>query len=126
MVTYNSIDITGTGEIIYTNAGIQYKESVNIDNTQTFNTCAIYIASQSLSFNKPLTLNMSGFYLDNASPDMTIRNITIDKSYMELKSDFTSDNMTITDSNIEISSHVTGKLNSKNITMDDTSSIMSK
>jgi len=124
MVTYNSIDITGTGEIIYTNAGIQYTESVNIDNTQTFNTCAIYIASQSLSFNKPLTLNMSGFYLDNASTDTTIRNITIDKSYMGLKSDFTSDNMTITDSNIKISSHVTGKLNSKNITMDDTSSIM--
>ena len=122
MVTYNSIDITGTGKIIYNKAGIQYNESVNIDNTQTFNNCTIESLIESVSFNKSLTLNMSSF---NITKDMTIlapAKITIDKSYMEIHSDFTSDNMTITDSNIKIS--YIGKLNSKNITMDDTSSIM--
>ena len=125
VVEYNSIDITGTGEIIYNNAGIEYFDSVNIHNTQTFNKCTILFLSVYLyiiKFNKSLTLNMSNVY---ARKDVTIlppAKITIDKSYMELYSNFTSDNMTITDSNIKIS----GKLNSKNITMDDTSSIMGK
>ena len=119
MVTYNSIDITGTGKIIYNNTGIVYGDSVNIDNTQTFNMCTI---SQSepdqLSFNKSFTLNMSSFDIGN---DMTIRNITIDKSYMEIRSNFTSDNMTITGSNMIVNSIELNpdiQLNSKNITMD--------
>jgi hypothetical protein len=126
VVEYNSIDITGTGEIIYNNAGIEYFDSVNIHNTQTFNKCTILFLNVYLyiiKFNKSLTLNMSNFY---ARKDVTIlppAKITIDKSYMELYSNFTSDNMTITDSNIKIS-EISGKLNSKNITMDDTSSIM--
>jgi hypothetical protein len=116
MVTYNNIDITGTGKIIYNNTDTAYNDSVNIDNTQTFNNCTIASISKSLSFNKPLTLNMSSFYI---TKDMTIlapANITIDKSYMEINSDFTSDNMTITDSNIKISD--IGKLNIKILTMD--------
>jgi len=133
-ITYNCIDITGKGEIIYNNVGTVYGTNlnvcyINIDNTQTFNKCAINIVSKSLSFNKPLTLNMSSVHIDAISIDTTIRNITIDKSYMEIYNNFTSDNMTITDSNMIVKSlkfnHV-GQLNSKNITMDDKSSITGK
>lgn len=123
-VTYNSTDITGTGKIIYNNARIQYGISVNIDNTQTFNECTIAqsVKPDQLSFNKSLTLNKSSFKIDG---DMTIlapAKIMINKSYMGIYSNFTSDNITMTGSNIKIINN--GKLKSKNITMDDTSSIM--
>ena len=123
-VTYNSTDITGTGKIIYNNAGIVYGKSVNIDNTQTFNKCTISqsVKPDQLSFNKSLTLNMSSLNIDG---DMTIlapAKIMINKSYMGIYSNFTSDNITMTGSNIKII--INGQLNSKNITMDDTSSIM--
>ena len=118
-VKYNSIDITGTGKIIYNNARIQYGKSVNIDNMQTFNMCTIVesaenYVSQSLSFNKSLTLNMSSL---NIVGDLTIlapAKIMINKSYMEFHRNFTSDNMTITGSNMIIH----GQLNIKNITMN--------
>jgi hypothetical protein len=167
-ITYTLIDITGIGEIIYNNAGISYDLSVNIDNTQTFNKCTINSVFKSLSFNKSLTLNMSSFYINK---DMTIlapAKITIDKSYMysDTGINFTSDNMTITGSNMmfylqlnitnitmdksnltvmnkaNINSEVIilkneskliidkewsgGQFKIKNMTMDDTSSIMSK
>ena len=115
-VTYNRIDITGKGEIIYNKAGIEYQQYVNIDNTQTCNKCTINSVFKSLSFNKPLTLNMSSFYINK---DMTIlapAKITIYKSYMysDTGINFTSDNMTITKSNMMFYL----QLNSKNITMD--------
>jgi len=149
-VKYNNIDITGTGKIIYNNAGISYHESVNIDNTQTFNKCTILSLVESLIFNKSLTLNMSSF---NISKDMTIlppAKITINESYMEINggSNFTSKNITMNQSNLTVMSKANinseviifknnskliidkewsgGQLKIKNMTMDDTSSIMGK
>jgi len=120
IVTYNNIDITGTGEIIYNNTGTIYNKKANIDNTQTFNMCVIEVYQRdkfntALSFNKPLTIFESSVKFSDK--DITISKITIDKSYISIMTitvKFTADNMTIKDSNINL----TGQLNSKNITMD--------
>ena len=131
LVTYDTIDITGDGggEIIYNNAGISYN-NINIDNnTQTFNKCTIVSNHDILSFNKSLTLNMSSFNINLGMTILAPAKITISESYMYSmyvdKQDnyFTSDNMTITKSNMMFYL----QLNIKNITMDQSNlTVMNK
>jgi hypothetical protein len=132
-ITYISIDITGAGEIIYNNAGIScqsstddYQLSVNIDNTQTFNKCTIISqTTKSLNIKKSFTLNMSSFYITTGGMIISApANITINKSYIEIyKANFTSDNMTITDSNMRFDL----QLNIKILTIDQSNlTVMNK